>query len=196
MPFGAEYSPNQTVFRLWAPQAVKVLVQRFATGSDEEPGARFLGEIAMQTKGDGIFSHTIHGNLRNQYYQYQITDCSGAVTWSADPWALAAGVNGKRSMVVDLETTDPPGWDKDRGPRRRKCVPVIWETHVRDFSSDPHSGVSERNRGKYLGFTEESTYDATDTLRAISSNVCVRDLWTDGRLRRLVKWHRNAAERN
>ena len=47
-----------------------------------------------------------------------------------------------------------------------------------------------------LGSTEESAYDATDALRAISSNVCVRDPWTDGRLRRLVKWHRNAAERN
>ena len=157
MPFGAQYSPNQTVFRLWAPQAVKVLVQRFATGSDEEPGARFLGEIAMQSGGDGIFSHTIHGDLKNQYYQYQVTDCTGTVTWSADPWALAAGVNGKRSMVVDLDATDPPGWDKDHGPRRRKGVPVIWETHVRDFSSDPHSGVTERNRGKYLGFTEENT---------------------------------------
>lgn len=157
MPFGADYTPDRTVFRLWAPQAVKVLVQRFATGSDEEPGARFLGEIAMQTQGDGIFEHTIHGNLKNQFYQYQVTDCSGSVTWSADPWALAAGVNGKRSMVVDLESTDPPGWKRDRGPRRRKTVPVVWETHVRDFSSDPRSGVSERNRGRYLGFTETDT---------------------------------------
>lgn len=157
MPFGADYSPNRTVFRLWAPQAVKVLIQRFATGSDEEPGAKFLGEIAMQTQGDGVFYHTIHGDLKNQYYQYQVTDCSGAETWSADPWALAAGVNGKRSMVVNLENTDPPGWNKDQGPRRRKSVPVIWETHVRDFSSDPRSGVSERCRGKYLAFTEENT---------------------------------------
>lgn len=157
MPFGADYSRDRTVFRLWAPQAVKVLLQRFATGSDDEPGARFLGEIAMQTKGDGVFSHTINGDLKNQYYQFMVTDCSGAVNWSADPWALAAGVNGNRSMVVDLKTTDPPGWSKDRGPRRRKGVPVIWETHVRDFSADHRSGVSERNRGRYLGFTESDT---------------------------------------
>ncbi len=160
LPFGADYTPDRTVFRLWAPQAVRVLLQRFTTGSDEEPGARFLGQISMQNMGDGTYAHTIHGDLKNQYYQFLVTDCGGGVTWSADPWALAAGVNGNRSMVVDLESTNPSNWKKDHGPLRPKTAPVIWEVHVRDFSSDPRSGVSPRNQGKYLAFTEgETTLD-------------------------------------
>lgn len=157
LSYGAEYTPERTVFRLWAPQAVRVVLQRFCTGSDEEPNARFLGEVDMEPVGDGVFQRTVPGNLKNQYYQYLITDCAGPVTWTADPWALACGVNGKRSMVVDLDATNPSGWEWDRGPEPGMKAPVIWETHVRDFSEDPRSGVSPEHRGKYLAFTEQDT---------------------------------------
>lgn len=157
MPFGADYTPERTVFRLWAPQAAGVKLQRFCTGSDEEPGARFLGEVPMRGPVEGVFTYTAPGNLKNEYYQYLLTDSNGNVTWSADPWALACGVNGQRSMVVDLAETDPSGWAKDRGPDLAGKAPVIWETHVRDFSSDPRSGVTPAHRGKYLAFTEADT---------------------------------------
>lgn len=157
MPFGADYTPARTVFRLWAPRASKVLLQRFSCGSDEEPGAFFLGETAMEGLEGGIFQTTLYGNLKNQYYQYIVTDCGGAVTWSADPWALAAGINGSRSMVVDLASTDPSGWDRDRGPSLTGTAPVIWEGHVRDFSGDPRCGVPLKKRGTYLAFTEGET---------------------------------------
>ena len=59
-------------------------------------------------------------------------------------------------MVVDLKRTDPPGWEDDKSPA--PCLdPVIWEVHVRDFSVDPSSGISEDKRGRYLAFTEEDT---------------------------------------
>lgn len=157
MPFGADYTPARTVFRLWAPRASGVLLQRFTCGSDEEPGALFLGENWMEAMENGCFQTVIYGNLKNQYYQYLITDQDGAVTWSADPWALACGVNGNRSMVVDLNATDPKGWSGDHGPALRGSAPVIWETHVRDFSEDPRSGVSMKHRGTFLGFTEGDT---------------------------------------
>lgn len=157
MPFGADYTPDRTIFRLWAPQAANVLLQRFCTGSDEEPGARFLGETRMNPTGNGVFQYTVPGNLKNQYYQYLITDRSGEPVWSADPWAIACGVNGQRSMVVDLASTDPSGWEDDQGPDLTGQMPVIWETHVRDFSIDPRSGVSLPRRGTYLAFTEQNT---------------------------------------
>lgn len=157
MPFGADYTPVRTVFRLWAPRASKVLLQRFTCGSDEEAGAFFLGETPMECLEGGIFQLTLYGNLKNQYYQYIVTDCNGSVTWSADPWALAAGVNGNRSMVVNLADTNPSGWEQDRGVSLHGKAPVIWEAHVRDFSDDPRNGVSHKHRGKYLAFTEENT---------------------------------------
>ena len=33
----------------------------------------------------------------------------------------------------------------------------MYELHVKDFSSDPHSGISDKHRGKFLAFTEEGT---------------------------------------
>lgn len=157
MPLGADYTPARTVFRLWAPRASGVLLQRFTCGSDDEPGAFFLGETQMEALEGGYFQAVLYGNLKNQYYQYFITDCAGMDTWSADPWALACGVNGNRSMVVDLASTNPVGWSQDRGPALNGKAPVIWEAHVRDFSGDPRSGVSLKHRGTYLAFTEQDT---------------------------------------
>ena len=34
---------------------------------------------------------------------------------------------------------------------------IIYELHVRDFSIDENSGISEKNKGKYLAFTEKGT---------------------------------------
>lgn len=75
----------------------------------------------------------------------------------ADPWAHAAGVNGRRSMVVDLPRTDPEGWDADRMPEVPIAQTVVWETHVGDFSNDPAGGFPESHRGKYLAFTDLGT---------------------------------------
>lgn len=75
----------------------------------------------------------------------------------ADPWAHAAGVNGRRSMVVDLPRTGPEGWDADRMPEVPIAQTVVWETHVGDFSNDPAGGFPESHRGKYLAFTDLGT---------------------------------------
>lgn len=165
MPLGADYTPARTVFRLWAPRASAVLLQRFTCGSDDEPGAFFLGQTPMEALGEGYFQLTLYGNLKNQYYQYLITDCDGSITWSADPWALACGVNGARSMVVNLASTDPSGWSEDVGISLKGKAPVIWEAHVRDFSDDPRCGISAKKRGTYLAFTEtDSTLDGMGKL--------------------------------
>ena len=59
-------------------------------------------------------------------------------------------------MVVDLSRTDPAGWSSD-SRRPAASAPVIWETHVKDFSWDASSGVRPSWRGKYLAFTEQDT---------------------------------------
>ena len=90
-----------------------------------------------------------------RYYLIEFAD--GSVTRSADPWARAAGANGRRSMVVDLSRTDPDGWDADRRPTTPISSDVIWETHIGDFSNAQSSGVPAEHRGKYLAFTDSGT---------------------------------------
>ncbi|WP_423734772.1 alpha-amylase family glycosyl hydrolase [Bifidobacterium simiarum] len=106
---------------------------------------------------DGTWVAHIDGVGHGTFYDYVAYFPDGHVTRTADPWARAAGVNGRRSMVVDLRQTDPEGWDGDRSPNVPASELVVWETHVGDFSNDEHSGVPADHRGTYLAFTHNDT---------------------------------------
>ena len=155
--FGAHYTKKETTFTLWAPGSIAVMLQLYATGSDAEEGSRMLGCICMERQEDDVFSTVVKGDQHGVYYTYQLTYASGRETISADPWARACGVNGVRSMVVDPERTNPYGWGSDTRVGAPDMAPVVWETHVSDFTLDESSGVRPEWRGKYLGFTEKKT---------------------------------------
>jgi len=152
---GAAWSPERTTFRVWAPTASAVSVNLYATGSDDEQGAAELGAYAMTQDVNGTWIVTIQGDLRNVYYTYSVTR-KGETVEACDPYARATGVNGDRAMVIDLDSTDPAGWDDDDYVTQSSYTDaVIWELHVRDFSIDESSGMV--NKGKYLAFTERGT---------------------------------------
>lgn len=155
---GAIYTPEKTTFKLWSPSASKVVLNLYTTGSDSEEGSAKVGEIEM-TKGDNaVWSTTLSGDMKNSYYTYSVTN-NGRTQETVDPYAKAVGVNGERGMVVDLDSTDPEGWDSDNKFTRvaNQTDASVWEVHVKDFSYCGNSGVSEANRGKYLAFTEDNT---------------------------------------
>ncbi|NMM95762.1 pullulanase [Bifidobacterium sp. DSM 109960] len=154
---GATVSDDGAQFALWAPTASQVTLRLFAHGTDGEPGSRALGEYRMHPETDGSWTIDVPGATHGVYYDYLIEFEDGSVTRSADPWARAAGANGRRSMVVDLSRTDPDGWDADKRPGTPIDSDVIWETHIGDFSNDPSSGVPAEHRGKYLAFTDSGT---------------------------------------
>ena len=158
---GAVYTPSSTTFKVWAPTASKVQIKRYKTGSDTEAGAAVIETKDMTKQSQGIWSITISGDLKNTYYTYLVTAndiLTGQVDTkeTVDIYARSTGVNGMRGMVVDLDGTDPTGWENDK---RVECEnqtdAIIWEAHVRDFSSSADSGM--KNKGKYLAFTETGT---------------------------------------
>lgn len=155
---GASYSKKATTFKVWSPNAASVRVNIFEHGSDNEGDAGSIMSRAMSLdKTTGVWSVTINGDLLNKYYTYSVTH--GKTTKeTADVYAKACGVNGQRSMVVDLSTTNPEGWENDKHVLvQNQTDASVWEISVADFSSSESSGVSEANRGKYLAFTEEGT---------------------------------------
>ena len=155
---GATYTKSATTFKVWAPEAESVMVKMFTTGTDAESGAATIGTYAMTYDSTtGIWSLTKSGDYKDKYYTYLVSR-NGVVSETVDPYATAVGANGNRSMVVDLDSTDPDGWDQDQHVLfNNPGDAVVWEIHVRDFSIDVSSGVSEANRGKYLAFTEGNT---------------------------------------
>ena len=154
---GANYTKASTTFKVWAPTASDVQIKRYTTGSDSESGAKVIETKPMTQGGQGVWSITISGNLAGTYYTYLIKQKdTGETKETVDIYARSTGVNGMRGMVVDLDSTDPAGWETDK---RVECPnqtdAVIWELHVRDFSSSSDSGM--KNKGKYLAFTETGT---------------------------------------
>lgn len=154
---GVNYTKEKTKFKVWAPKASEVKVCLYNKGTDNEENSKELKEINMQLKPKGVWFAQVNEDLKDLYYTYKIT--VGENTFETiDIYAKAAGVNGKRGMIFDFNETNPKGWENDKKVRCQKPTDaIIWETSVRDFSSAISSGVSEKNRGKYLAFTEKST---------------------------------------
>lgn len=156
--YGCTYKKASTTFKVWAPEATSVSVKRYSTGTDSESGAAVLGTDKMTYNSTtGNWTLTLSGDHKNEYYTY-IVDRKGVIKETQDPYANAVGANGNRSMICDLDSTDPDGWAQDKhvffdNPGEA----VVWEVHVRDFSIDASSGVSAENKGKYLAFTEGNT---------------------------------------
>ena len=159
---GAVYTPSSTTFKVWAPTASRVVLNRYAKGSSSESGDSSLGTIAMEkdvTEGEwsGVWKTTVEGDLKNTYYTYSVT-AGGTTKETNDIYAKAVGLNGDRGMVVDLDSTDPSGWAQDSHVMVDKPTDaIVWEVNISDFSSADNSGISAGNSGKYLAFTEKGT---------------------------------------
>lgn len=153
---GIVYSKNKTIFKLWAPTASEVILRLYNSGSDEEENFKQLNTFNMEKLDKGVWVKEVESDLDGIYYDYKIK-IDDEVYVSADPYAIACGVNGKRSMVIDLDKTNPIGWNEDNYTRSKVECPVIYELHIKDFSYDKASGISDKYRGKYLAFTENGT---------------------------------------
>ena len=155
---GVKYNREGSLFKVWAPTASEVSVNLYTTGSEEEGGDK-IGTYVMEKGDRGVFFFDAKdlGDLKNKYYTYNIT-VDGVTNETTDIYAKACGVNSKRSMVVDLEATNPPGFEKDKRLKIDKSEAIIYELHIKDFSSDVHSGIKEEYRGKYMAFTEKDTW--------------------------------------
>ena len=112
------YSPEQTVFKLFAPNNAKCIVK---VGKKK---------VKMTKAGDCLWTATVKGDLKGQPYVFNTGhgDTPGV-------FAKAVGTNGKEAYVLDLATTNPAGWEKDKRPVCTSPVNlVVYEMHHRDFS--------------------------------------------------------------
>lgn len=151
---GTFWTPERTVFRLWAPTAEAVSIRLYRSGN---PGADdLLAQLRMQPDVCGTWAAERFGNLNGIYYTYLVT-VDGQTREVCDPYAKAAGVNGCRAMILDMASVNPPQWDTDADPHAGKSITdaVLYELHVRDLSADPSAHIE--NKGKFLGLTETGT---------------------------------------
>jgi pullulanase len=168
---GCNYSPNETKFNLWAPTATKVSVNIYNTGNYKTETTP-LSTYAMTFKSKGVWNLVIKKNLIDKYYTYVI-NVDGVINETTDPYGKACGVNGRRNMIVDLNTTNPSDWERDKHIFYPINQSIIYELHVGDFSNDPNCGIDEKYRGKYLAFTFKDTYLNNDPITNKDKPTCL-----------------------
>ncbi|NME81668.1 type I pullulanase [Clostridium sp. SM-530-WT-3G] len=151
---GITYTKEKTIFKIWAPTAEKIILNIYKSGNYNEEDRILCRELEPKEKG--IWECIVYDDLNNLYYDYKIY-VNDSVNYTCDPYSIACGVNGKRSMILDLKDTNPEGWEEDYIRDRDDRYPVIYELHIKDFSYDKASGIKDEYRGKYLAFTQTGT---------------------------------------
>ena len=151
---GANYTAEKTTFKTWSPLAEKVTLNLYSKGN----GDTLIKSVDMTLGDKGVWTAEEAGDLNGVYYTYTFK-INGSENEAVDLYARAGGVNGDRGMIIDLKSTNPDGWDSDVRPEfgGNATDAIVYEQHIRDFSIDASSGVSDAHKGKYLAFTETGT---------------------------------------
>lgn len=152
---GALYEKEGTLLRVWTPTAKSVEVWIYADDSFKGPSTK----IEMVQKPKGIFEAYLPGDQHGTIYVYKIFFLNNRESISVDPYARATTVNGMKSVIADLNRTNPDGWGERLPAFGLPEEAIIYELHIRDFSISETSGIV--NKGKFLGLTEKNTQNAS-----------------------------------
>ena len=140
-------------FKLWSPMADSVAVNIYENGLG---GTAVSRHEMLADKTNGTWSVDLKGDLMGKFYTFQVMIDGNWLDETPGVWAKAVGVNGERAAIIDLKTTDPEGWELDKGPvLEHNTDAVLYEMHHRDFSIHENSGIT--NKGKFVAMVENGT---------------------------------------
>ena len=142
------YTPEKTTFTFWSSVAEKMEVRLYNTYDAAE-----FEVITLQEQEGDFWTATIKGDQVGKFY----TVCSYQNgKWEQESpgiFAKAVSVNGQKAAIIDMQTTNPEGWENDQRPAMTDMTDiVVYETHMRDFTISDQSGIT--NKGKFVAMTE------------------------------------------
>ena len=146
------YSPRQTQFAFWSNTAQKMEVLIYDEG--QSSNAQCAKVIYLKKGANDIWKATVKGNLAGKFYTVRSFQNGKWGLESPGIFAKAVSINGQRAAILDLSRTNPEGWENDVRPAMPDMTDiVVYETHVRDYTMSPNSGIE--HKGKFLGMAEE-----------------------------------------
>ena len=152
---GVIYSKNSSEFKLWAPLSEEVQLILYGKEYNNLDANKTI--IKMNKEDRGVWRVIIDEDLNGEYYNYLVRN-NGKTYESVDPYAKAVSINGEKSMVIDMEITNPTGWSNDKRPLLKAATDsIIYEAHIRDLTKNEASGVLPALRGKYIGAVLENS---------------------------------------
>ncbi|MGN1183324.1 MAG: type I pullulanase [Faecalibacillus sp.] len=138
-PLGVEYKKSRTIFRVWAPTALDVLVKVDATS------------YQMTRKKQGVYEVEVQGNLENCHYTFLVKHHYNYHE-ALDPYAYASGPNNRYNIVIDIDKVNEDLNRKYLPQMERKTDAIIYEMSVRDFTMSP--SIKATYPGKFLSVVE------------------------------------------
>ncbi len=149
---GVTYSARHTWFKLWAPSASAARLHLYSQNESPDPERT----VRLARNASGVWETVLNGDQKGKFYTVQVQHQGQWLPETPDPYAKAVGLNGHRGQIVDLATTNPPGWAQDRRPELKNFTDIVlYELHVRDASIAANSGI--QHKGKFLGLAETGT---------------------------------------
>lgn len=144
------YSPAKTQFAFWSNVAEQMEIHLYEAAD----AAEF--ETVALTKGENDFwTASVKGDLAGKFYTVRSFQNGEWAPEAPGIFAKAVSINGQRAAIIDFAATNPEGWAQDVRPAMPDMTDiVVYETHLRDFTMSPLSGVT--NKGKFIGLTEEA----------------------------------------
>lgn len=158
------YTPSSTSFALWAPTADDVRVMLFEKG-DETPPIKI---VRLVRDGEGTWRGNVEGDHLDKFYAFNVMIGNKWLGETPGINAHAVGINGKRATIINMNATNPIGWEDDKRPELKSVADmIIYEMHHRDFSIHETSGITQK--GKYIALAEsETTMPGTPLATGIS----------------------------
>ena len=99
---GFLFSPDQTTFKFWSPNAQDGRVFIY----DKDDDSAIVSSHKMKMDKNGVWSVTVKENLEEKYYTFQVKRYNDWKNESPDPYTVACGRNGRRSQVLDFSQTN------------------------------------------------------------------------------------------
>ena len=162
---GVNYTPGASFFSVETNgNAQQVKLRIYKDGLGGKPVKTI--DMKRDKSGSTLWQASVKGDLKGKFYTFDVKyngkfrgECPGI-------WATAVGVNGKRGAIVDMEKTNPQGWDADKRPAIAAKDLILYEMHHRDFSIDESGDFTYK--GKFLALTEPR---AINHLKALGVNA-------------------------
>ncbi|WP_454190999.1 S-layer homology domain-containing protein [Paenibacillus sp. Marseille-Q7038] len=173
---GASYAPEKVTFKIWSPTASSVTLNVY----DKDDSTNRIGSKPLTLGEKGVWEAEVQPSemnttdLKGYFYQYEVVN-NGESRKVLDPYAKSmavfqVGTNGNagpdgdtvgKAAIVNLEGTNPQGYDYATidGYKKREDA-VIYELHVRDFTSDPsiEGELGDTRWGSYAAVKQKLNY--------------------------------------
>ena len=157
---------GKTIFRLFAPQAERVLLVIY-TKVENSSGKKFK----MIRDGDRVWEAVLDGELYGSFYGYQVKHKNHKEEHVCiDPYSKAVAtynnyLNPRKSIVIKDGNYD---WEDDHWIQRDWRDLIIYEMHLRDMTAHYSSGA--KFPGTYKGLIEKGITGGIEYIKSLGVN--------------------------